>query len=111
MGYKVSIDGIVAMRVGDYYWLGDARWIRHIENGIQRDLFLNRRIQNYIDEYLRAAGIENEKTSFLFRSTLCGSRVVTNSRVISSLIRLMLHHIRLKAAAFKEGQEATYSES
>jgi hypothetical protein len=96
--YEVSVDAVAAMLVRDYYWVTDTRWIRLIESGTQRDCLLDHQIQDYIDEYLGVAGIINERTSFLFRSTLAGNhQVITrrpmNARQIAAMLRRRIRNL------------------
>ncbi len=82
IGYAgASVDTIIRMRVGDYYSVGEQHWLRLMENGDERHSQMPPALEPYIDEYLAAAGIENELTSPLFRATLSGSgRITTSSK-------------------------------
>jgi site-specific recombinase XerD len=75
MGYaSASIDAVLGMQVQDYYTLGYRRWVRLTENGTERREMVDRKLETVMDEYLKAARIENEPRTPLFRSTLHGSR-------------------------------------
>jgi hypothetical protein len=97
MGYaKAPVGIVIAMRVRDYYSLGNRRCVRLHENGIERQEIVPRRLEQYIDAYLEAAGIANAVWSPLFRSTLVGahqhvrSHPVRVSQVVS-MINAHLH--------------------
>jgi hypothetical protein len=71
IGYAQAwLDSIITMNAGDYYTLGDdRRWVRFVENGIERRELVDPKLQTYLDEYLAVAQIENEPHSRLFRTT------------------------------------------
>ena len=74
IGYAwAQLDPVLAMRVRDYYSLGGRRWVRLVENDTERHEIADRRLEQYIDDYLLAAQIENEPHTPLFRSTILAS--------------------------------------
>jgi hypothetical protein len=61
LGYaQASPDEIIGMVVSDYFSIGRQRWIRLAENGIERDKIVDRRLQDYIDEYIVAGKLISE---------------------------------------------------
>jgi site-specific recombinase XerC len=90
LGHGASVAAISHLRVGDYYRVGDGRWLRLMRLGSERHVLLSRALETYIDEYLVVARIASEPTTPLFRSTLIGSRRLGTHRMGSSDIRNML---------------------
>ena len=71
MGYSFArIEAVLGMNVEDYYQEGKKRWkFRFLEKGGQHHTVAAHHLaQEYVDEYLEAAGIEEQKKSPLFRS-------------------------------------------
>jgi site-specific recombinase XerD len=63
------VSATVNMRVEDYYQTGKRWWFRlHEKGGKRHQVPAHHNADAYIDAYLRAAGIEQEKKSPLFRS-------------------------------------------
>jgi len=57
------------MDVGDYYPQGRRFWVRlHEKGGKQHDMPCHHQLEAYLDEYLTAAGIADDKASPLFRT-------------------------------------------
>jgi hypothetical protein len=105
IGYAwTPLHAVLAMRVRDYYWLGDCRWVRLVDRGTERRELATRRLQNYMDEYLAAAaGIEDEPDSPLFRSTFMGSGQIRRHSVnIYNTRKLLRHHIIGRIGKFLE---------
>jgi integrase len=65
------VGAVVAMRVEDYYPGGKRWWVRlHEKGGKRHEMPAHHKLEQFLDEYLAAAGIrENGKTP-LFRSAL-----------------------------------------
>src|SRR5258708_36572295 len=82
MGYaQAPVDDVIAMQVRDYYSLGDRRWVRLWENGIERHEIVDRRLEPHIDAYLAVAAIADAPRSPLFRVTFQGSQRLSMRRV------------------------------
>jgi len=93
MGYAwAPLDAIVAMRVGDYYRLGERRWVRLVENETERRELVDRRLETHLDEYLTAARIANDPTGALFRATLGGNSKIAARPMSRKLAMLMIQH-------------------
>ncbi len=72
------VSAIVNMRVRDYYPQGKRYWIRlHEKGGKFHEVPVHHAAERYLDEYLNAAGISEEKSKPLFRSTRGRSRELT----------------------------------
>ena len=73
------VSAVVAMRVEDYYPGGKRWWVRLREkDGKRHEMPAHHKLEQFLDEYLAAAGIrENGKTP-LFRSALGETGVLTD---------------------------------
>ena len=72
------ISAIVHMRVRDYYPQGKRYWIRlHEKGGKFHEVPVHHTAEQYLDEYIEIAGIFEEKSKPLFRSTRGRSRELT----------------------------------
>ena len=66
---RVGAVVVVAMRVEDYFANGKRWWVRlHEKGGKRHEMPAHHKLEAYLDEYLRAAGIGDEPKSPLFRS-------------------------------------------
>jgi site-specific recombinase XerD len=72
------VSAIMHMRVRDYYPQGKRYWIRlHEKGGKFHEVPVHHTAEKYLDEYIEAAGIAEEKNKPLFRSTRGRSRELT----------------------------------
>jgi site-specific recombinase XerD len=72
------VSAIVNMKVRDYYPQGKRYWIRlHEKGGKFHEVPAHHTAEQYLDEYIEAAGIAEEKNKPLFRSTRGRSRELT----------------------------------
>lgn len=63
------IGAVVAMRVEDYFANGKRWWVRlHEKGGKRHEMPTHHRLEQFLDEYIKAAGIADEPKSPLFRS-------------------------------------------
>jgi len=63
------VSAVANMKVQDYYQTGKRWWLRlHEKGGKRHEVPAHHNADAYIDGYLKAAGIEDEKKSYLFRS-------------------------------------------
>ena len=70
MAYGFSrISAIVNLRVRDYIQQGRRVFIRtHGKGGVEVDIPVHHQLAEYLDAYIEAAGLSDEKEGFLFRS-------------------------------------------
>jgi integrase/recombinase XerD len=72
------VSAIVNMRVRDYYPQGKRYWIRlHEKGGKFHEVPAHHTAEQYLDEYIETAGIADDKSKPLFRSTRGRSRELT----------------------------------
>lgn len=72
------VSAIMNMRVRDYYPQGKRYWIRlHEKGGKFHEVPVHHIAEEYLDEYIEAASIADEKSKPLFRSTRGRSRELT----------------------------------
>lgn len=64
------IGAVLQMNVGDYFVQGRRGWVRlHEKNGKEHEAPCHHKLEEYLDEYIAAAGIVGEKDAPLFRTT------------------------------------------
>jgi integrase len=93
------ISAALHMNVEDYYPHGKRWWVRlHEKGGKQHEMPAHHLLEGYIDEYVKAAGIGEEKTAPLFR-TLGGRgrKQFTADRMTRQDARRMIVRRALKA--------------
>ena len=65
------IGAVVAMRVEDYFANGKRWWVRlHEKGGKRHEMPAHHKLEAFLDEYIRAAGIAGDDKSPLFRSAI-----------------------------------------
>src|SRR6202162_398040 len=65
------VAAVVALTVEDYYAQKKRRWLRLREkNGKVNEMPCHHKLESYLDEYIRAAGIEGDRKGPLFRSAI-----------------------------------------
>jgi site-specific recombinase XerD len=65
------ISAVVGMKVEDYYPAGKRWWVRlHEKGGKQHEMPAHHKLEQFLDEYLAAAGIREDGNTPLFRSTI-----------------------------------------
>jgi site-specific recombinase XerD len=73
------ISAVVAMRVESYYPIGKRWWVRLQEKGGKsHDMPAHHKLEQFLDEYLDAAGIRNQDKTPLFRSTTGRTGILTD---------------------------------
>lgn len=64
------IGAVLQMNVGDYFTQGRRGWVRlHEKGGKEHEAPCHHKLENYVDEYIAAAGIADDKDGPLFRTT------------------------------------------
>lgn len=75
------VGAVLGMNVGDYFQKGKRWWIRLHEKGSKyHEMPLHHKAEAYLDTYIEAAGIEQEKKSPLFRA-LTPRREISGNRL------------------------------
>jgi site-specific recombinase XerD len=73
------IGAVVAMRVEDYYASGKRWWLRlHEKGGKRHEMPAHHKLEQFLDEYLAAAGIREEGKTPLFRSAAGRTAMLTD---------------------------------
>jgi len=63
------INAVLQMKVKDYFVQGRRGWIRlHEKGGKEHDVPCHHSLEQYLDEYIAAAGIAEQRDEFLFRT-------------------------------------------
>jgi integrase/recombinase XerD len=64
------VGAVLQMNVGDYFVQGRRGWVRlHEKNGKEHEAPCHHKLEEYLDEYIAAAGIADDKDALLFRTT------------------------------------------
>jgi integrase/recombinase XerD len=92
------VSAVVSMRMRDYYPQGKRYWIRlHEKGGKFHEVPVHHTAEKYLDEYIEAAGISEEKNKPLFRTTRGNSRELT-TRAMSRFDAYKMIQRRAEAA-------------
>ena len=63
------VGAVIAMSVEDYYPQGKRYWLRfHEKGGKEHEMPAHHTLEEFLDSYIQAAGIANERKSPLFRT-------------------------------------------
>src|SRR5436190_10269307 len=72
----------IGMNVEDYYPQGKRWWVRlHEKGGKQHEMPAHHLLETYLDEYMSAAGITDEKPAPLFRTAVAKTGKLTERRM------------------------------
>jgi integrase/recombinase XerD len=84
------VSAVVHMRVEDYYENGKRGWIRlHEKGGKRHEVPAHHNAEAYLDAYLEAAGIRDEKKSPLFRSVDNRRKLTVNPMTRTDVLRMV----------------------
>ena len=84
------VSAMVHMRVEDYYQNGKRWWIRlHEKGGKRHEVPAHHNAEAYLDAYLEAAGIRDEKKSPLFRSVDKRRKITANPMTRTDVLRMV----------------------
>jgi integrase/recombinase XerD len=84
------VSAMVNMQVADYYENGKRWWVRlHEKGGKVHPVPCHHNAEAYLDAYLDAAGIRDEKKSPLFRSVDHGRRITANPMTRTDVLRMV----------------------
>jgi site-specific recombinase XerD len=76
------VSAVVNMNVRDYYANGKRFWIRlHEKGGKFHEVPVHHNAEEYLDEYINAAGIITEKTAPIFRTAKGKTQTLTTNRM------------------------------
>ena len=94
------VGAVVAMRVQDYFAQGKRWWFRlHEKGGKRHDVPAHHKAEAYMDAYIQAAGISEDKKGPLFR-TLARSGLLTENRM-TRIDALKMVQRRARAAGIR----------
>jgi site-specific recombinase XerC len=81
MTYALArVGAVVSMRVEDYYPLDKRWWVRlHEKGGKRHEMPAHHNLEAYLDAYINAAGIREEKKTPLFRSAAGRTGTLTST--------------------------------
>lgn len=79
MAYSFArVGAVIQMKVGDYFVQGRRRWVRlHEKGGKEHDVPCHHNLDQFLDEYLAAAGTAGDRDGYLFRTAAGKSGVLT----------------------------------
>jgi integrase/recombinase XerD len=84
------VSAMVNMRVDDYYENGKRSWVRlHEKGGKRHEVPAHHNAEAYLDAYLGAAGIRDEKKSSLFRSVDKQRKITANPMTRTDVLRMV----------------------
>jgi len=84
------VSAVIHMRVEDYYENGKRGWIRlHEKGGKRHEVPAHHNAEAYLDAYLAAAGIRDEKKSPLFRSVDNRLKLSANAIPRTDVLRMV----------------------
>jgi site-specific recombinase XerC len=76
------VSAVTGMKVRDYYSQGRRAWLRlHEKGGKRHEVPAHHKAEEYLDAYIAAAGIAEEKDAPLFRSTRGRTSILTDKRM------------------------------
>jgi len=90
------VSAVVGMNVSDYYQNGKRTWIRlHEKGGKFHEVPVHHKAESYLDDYLTAAGLNQDSMSPLFRTLKRRSGCVTSTRLSrSDVLRMIKRRVR-----------------
>ena len=95
------VGAAVAMRVEDFYVQGRRGWVRlHEKGGKEHDMPTHHNLDHYIEEYIAAAGIAQDRKGPLFRTAKGRSGDLTGNSLLQSDVWRMIRR-RAIAAGIK----------
>src|ERR1051326_1539268 len=84
------VSATIGMRVEDYYQNGKRWWIRlHEKGGKRHEVPAHHTLEAYMDAYIDAAGIADDKKSPLFRSVNKHREMTENSMTRTDVLRMI----------------------
>jgi site-specific recombinase XerD len=85
------VSAVAGMKVEDYYQQGRRSWLRlHEKRGKYHEVPVHHKAEEYLDDYIEAAGIAGDKKGPLFRTTRGRSRILTEKKTHRTEVYLMI---------------------
>jgi len=102
MAYSFArVGAVIRMKVGDYFVQGRRRWVRlHEKGGKEHDVPCHHSLDQFLDEYIAAAGIAGDVDGYLFR-TAAGKAAMLTEKPLSQPDAYRMVQRRAKAAGIK----------
>ena len=99
MGYTFArVSAVVSLRVEDYFQQGRRSWLRlHEKGGKRHEVPCHHSLDEYLDAWIAAAGIGDDKKGPLFRSFKKGDKLTGNPMIRSDVLYMIKR--RAKGAA------------
>src|SRR5229473_88870 len=99
MGYTFArVSAVVTLRVEDYFQQGRRSWLRlHEKGGKRHEVPCHHSLDEYLDAWIAAAGIGDDKKGSLFRTFKKGNKLTSNQITRSDVLSMIRR--RAKEAA------------
>jgi len=99
MGYSFArVSAVVTLRVEDYFQQGRRSWLRlHEKGGKRHEVPCHHSLDEYLDAWIAAAGIGDDKKGSLFRTFKKGNKLTSNQITRSDVLYMIKR--RAKEAA------------
>ncbi len=99
MGYSFArVSAVVTLRVEDYFQQGRRSWLRlHEKGGKRHEVPCHHSLDEYLDAWIAAAGIGDDKKGSLFRTFKKGNKLTSNQITRSDVLSMIRR--RAKEAA------------
>jgi integrase/recombinase XerD len=95
------VGAVISMRVEDYFVQGPRGWVRlHEKGGKEHEMPAHHNLDRYLEEYIAASGIAQDRKGTLFRTTKGRSGELTTNSLLQSDVWRMIRR-RAKLAGIK----------
>jgi integrase/recombinase XerD len=92
------VGAAISMKVEDFFVQGRRGWVRlHEKGGKEHEMPTHHNLDRYLEEYIRAAGIVEDRKSPLFRTTRGRSGELTDNSLLQSDVWRMIRRRALAA--------------
>jgi len=92
------VGAAISMKVEDFFVQGRRGWVRlHEKGGKEHEMPTHHNLDRYLEEYIRAAGIGDDRKSPLFRTTRGRSGELTDNSLLQSDVWRMIRRRALAA--------------
>ncbi len=92
------VGAAISMKVEDFYVQGRRGWVRlHEKGGKEHEMPTHHNLDHYLEEYIRVAGIEDDRKGPLFRTTRGRSGEWTGNPLLQSDVWHMIRRCALAA--------------